>query len=274
MWRYLGIIGGFVAILLLAAGSLWLAWPWVLSENMRLTPVELALTWLAEVGALVWFLYFMVKFIVTSELDSAFEDSIAHAPGTQAIALLVVLAAGLDLGATFFFQARDEARRQTASEGVCRVNQVKLYSVDPVKDTNGNIVSNSFCALTWCDVIDAEDEAHPTYFYGTSRRFPKSVHDKIIRKRVPIDMDIVYDPEFPRRFWFPDQEDDYLSVWRLSLEITVFALVFTLLVLITNKTLFSTAIPLEICPLVGITIRLGMAAVYMIVNGQTSFWPF
>ena len=86
-------------------------------------------------------------------------------------------------------------------------------------------------------------------------------------------MPIVFDPDFPRKFWIEGVDEDYMSIWRLSQELTIFALVFTLLVLIVNKVLFTTPIPLEICPFLGITIRLLLAGGYMFFQGQTSIPP-
>jgi len=273
MWRYLGVVTGLFGVIALCAVSVYLAWPWVLSAHMRLTRWELLFTTLAEAGALVWFAYFLIKFMVTSELDSAFDEDIAHAPGKQLLALVVVLAAAVDLGATFYFEALAEARRESAVDGECRIEKTKIYSLEPQFDKRGEKVGEIFCALTWCTVIDADGKTYPTYRYGKSREFPESVHEAIIYDRLPATMEIVYDEKFPRRFWIPGVEDDYMSVWRLSQEITVFAFVFTLLVLITNKVLFPAPIPVEICPFIGVTLRLAIAGGYMFFHDLTSVPP-
>ena len=276
MLRYLGIIAGMLLVIVLAAISVYLAWPWFMSEHMRMTRVELAFSLLAEVGALIWFLYFLVKFMVTSETDSAFDEDISHAPGMQFLAFVVILAAAVDLGATFYFQAQSNARRKTAVEGVCRITKVKKYSQERQLDRKGNVVGDLFCALVWCDVITADGTKYPTYYYGKTNRFPKEVYEAIVHypaERGSLDMPIVYDPKFPRKFWVVGVEDDYMSVWRLSQEITIFALVFTLLVLIVNKVLFQAPIPLEICPFLGVTLRLALAGFYMFFHDQTGIPP-
>ena len=277
MLRYFGIIVGMLLTLVLAALSLWLAWPWVMSEHMRLTRWELALTCLAEIGALVWFIYFLFKFMITSETDSAFDEDIAHAPGMQFLAFVVILAAAVDLGATFYFQSRAEARRKTAVEGIYQITKVKKYFQDTKRDKKGNVVGNVFCALVSCELTDESGKTWRTYYYGKTNRFPERVHEAIFYDRLgraTSDMQVVYDPKFPRKFWIARVEDDnYMSVWRLSQEITIFALVFTLLVIIINKVLFQTPIPLEICPFLGITLRLVMAGCYMFFHGQTSIPP-
>ena len=276
MLRYLGIILGMLLVIALAAFSTYLAWPWLMSEHMRLTRLELALTLLAEVGALVWFLYFLGKFMITSETDSAFDEDIAHAPGMQMLAVVVILAAAIDLGATFYFQARANASRRSAVEGVCRITQIKKYSQERQLDNSGNVVGDLFCALVWCDVITEEGKKYPTYYYGKKNRFPEEVHEAIVYDRLRpelVDMPIVYDPKFPRKFWVKGVHDEYMSVWRLSQEITIFALVFTLLALVVNKVLFQTPIPVEICPFLGVTLRLALAGWYMFFHGQTSIPP-
>lgn len=276
MLRYFGIIAGMLLVMLLAAVSTYLAWPWLMSEHMRMTRWELALTLLAEVGALIWFLYFLVKFMVTSETDSAFDEDIAYAPGMQFLACVVILAAAVDLGATFYFQAQSNVLRRSAVEGVCRITKVKKYSQERQLDTKGNVVGDLFCALVWCDVIDENGKKYPTYYYGKRDRFPKQVHEAIVYDRLRpglVDMPVVYDPKFPRKFWVQGLADEYMSVWRLSQELTIFALVFTLLVLIINKVLFQTPIPLEICPFLGVTLRLAMAGFYMFFHDQTTIPP-
>ena len=276
MLRYLGIVGGMLLVIVIAAISTYLAWPWIMSEHMRLTRVELCLTLLAEAGALIWFLYFLVKFMVTSETDSAFDEDIAYAPGMQFLAFVVIAAAAIDLGATFYFQARAGATHKTATEGVCRITQIKKYSQERLLDTDGDVVGTSFCALVWCDVVEPSGIKHPTFYYGRRNRFPKVVHEAIIYDRLQsakTEMPIVFDPKFPRKFWIEGVDEDYMSIWRLSQELTIFALVFTLLVLIVNKVLFTTPIPLEICPFLGITIRLVLAGGYMFFQGQTSVPP-
>ncbi len=274
MLRYLGIVSGMLVILAFGAVSFWLAWPWVLSENMRLTQLELALTWLAEAGALLWFLYFLGKFMVTSETESVFDEDLAYSPGTQFMAVVVILAAAVDLGATFYFEAQSGAKLKTATPGLCRVHKLKTYQMEPALDKKGNQVGTRFCAFAWCNIVGEDGKQTPMYFYGKSSRFPEEIHDAVIRNRLPFEMDILYDEKFPRRFWLEGEQDDYMSVWRLSQEITIFAIVFTLLVLVTNKALFSTSIPIEVCPLVGIVIRMAMAGWYMFFHDQTSMPPF
>ena len=277
MLRYFGIIAGMLLVMLLAAVSTYLAWPWIMSEHMRMTRLELTLTLLAEVGALVWFLYFLGKFMVTSETDSAFDEDIAHAPGTQLLAFVVILAAAIDLGATFYFQAEANKDRRSAVEGVARITKIKKYSQERQLDKKGNVVGDLFCAFVWCDVITVDGMKYPTYYYGKQNRFPEEVQEAVIYNRLRpgyTDMPIVYDTTFPRRFWVRGiAADDYMSVWRLSQEITLFAVVFTLLALIVNKVLFTTPIPLEICPFIGVTLRLTLAGWYMFFHGQTSIPP-
>ena len=276
MLRYFGIIFGMLLVILVAAVSTYLAWPWVMSEHMRMTAPELALTSLAEAGALIWFIYFLFKFIITSETDSAFDEDIAYAPGTQLLAVVVILAAAIDLGATFYFQAQANAQRGAADEGVCRITKVKKYSLEPLLDKNDKVVGDLFCALVWCDVIDQYGSEHPTYYYGKTNRFPPEVHEAIVYDRLRsglVDMPVVYDSKFPRKFWVQNVDDDYMSVWRLSQEITLFALVFTLLVLTVNKVLFQTPIPLEICPFLGVTLRMVLAGFYMFFHDQTGIPP-
>ena len=274
MLRYFGIIFGMLLVMALAAVSTYLAWPWLMSEHMRLTRTELILTNLAEVGALVWFLYFLGKFMITSETDSAFDEDIAHAPGMQFLAFVVILSAAIDLGATFFFQSRATAQRNSAVEGTAQITKIKKYFEGTQRDKNDNVVGNRFCVLVWCDVITEDGKKYPTYYYGKQTRFPKSVHEAIVYNRLrEAEMPITYAAKFPRKFWVENVEDDYMSVWRLSQEITIFALVFTLIVLAVNKVLFATPIPLEICPFLGVTLRLAIAGWYMFFHDQTSIPP-
>ena len=188
MLRYFGIIAGMLLVILLAAGSTYLAWPWIMSEHMRLTRLELVLTLLAEAGALIWFVYFLIKFMVTSETDSAFDEDIAHSPGMQFLAGVVILAAAIDLGATFFFQAQSNARRKTATQSVCRITKVKEYYLKPLLDKEGAVVGDLFCALVWCDVITEDGKKHSTFYYGKENRVPKSVHEAVGYGRLQPDL--------------------------------------------------------------------------------------
>ena len=274
MLRYLGIIFGMLLVIALAAVSTYLAWPWLMSEHMRLTRTELIFTNLAEEGSLVLFLYSLVKFMITRETDSAFDEDIAHAPGMQFLAFVVILSAAIDLGATFYFQARATALRESAVEGTAEITKIKKYFEGTRRDTRGTVVGNRFCVLVWCDVIAENGQTYPTYYYGKQTRFPESVHEAIVYNRLrEAEMPITYAPTFPRKFWVAGVEDDYMSIWRLSQEITIFALVFTLIVLAVNKVLFQTPVPLEICPFLGVTLRLAIAGWYMFFHDQTSIPP-
>ncbi len=271
MGRYLGILAGFLLVLLLTALGVTLTWPWLLAENYRLTNLQLSLTWLAEAAALLWFLYFAIRFAITWELESAFDESISGVNAAQWIALLVAIAFIVDLGATFVFNAQDGKARRKAVPGVCRIERVKKYSVDEVGDIHSRTLV--FTAFAWCRLIDEDGGEHPVFYYGKWSRYPQDVRRKILRNELPADMAIVYDPAFPRRFWVPDVVGDRWSGWRFSQEVTIFALVFSLVVLVFNQVMLKTAMPLEICPMLGITLRFLLAGMDMWFNGQTAIPP-
>lgn len=271
MGRYLSILAGFLLVLLLAALGVTLTWPWLLAENYRLTNLQLSLTWLAEAAALLWFLYFAIRYAFTWELESAFSESISGVNSSQWIALVVAVAFIVDLGATFVFNAQDGKARREAVPGVCRIEKVKKYSVKEVGDFDSR--SLVFTAFSWCTLIDEEGGEQPVYYYGKSSRYSDAAKSKIERNELPADMEIVYDPAFPRRFWVPEAVGDSWNGWRFSQEVTIFALVFSLVVLIFNQVMLQTSVPLEICPMLGITLRFLLAGLDMWFNGQTTIPP-
>jgi hypothetical protein len=180
------------------------------------------------------------------------------------VAILVMIAAVVDVGATFVLESQDEHLRTKATKGTAKVTQTKLYSLKDGK---------YFTAFAWLDVMD-EGRAYPSYFYGPYARFPSSVREPIYRNRLPAEMPILFDPKLPRRIWTTEHEEGRWSGWRLALEVTGGALVFTLLVIATKQMLFVVPIPLEICPLIGATLRLLLAGLRMWANGQTDLPPF
>ncbi|MCA9268721.1 MAG: hypothetical protein KDA41_09635, partial [Planctomycetales bacterium] len=205
------------------------------------------------------------KYAITGDVDSAFSERVVHAPGTQAIAILVLILCAVDLTATFILKSQDDRLRKTAVAGVCRIDRTKTYEV-----INGEY----FTAFAWCTVIDEAGGEHPTYFYGKWTRYPEEIRQDVLRNHMPTEMSVDFDPNFPRRFWIPGEGEDVWSGWRLSQEVTACALFFSLIVLITRNVLFYSSLPLEICPLLGATMRLLFAGLMMWGNHQTALPPF
>jgi hypothetical protein len=262
--RYVLIQIGFAVLAIVAAMGLLLTWPWVFAENYRLAPWELALTWSAEVAAVVWFVYMWVRLAWTWELDSAFTDRTAHERMTQWLAILVLLVGVVDLTATFLLKDYENARREKSLSGTCRITRTKIYSVKH---------GRYFTAFAWCEIVGDGDTRHRAYYYGPQSRYPQEVHEAILRNRLPVDMRVQYDPERPQRFWTPYSTVGEWNGWRFSQEITACAMIVALLALITRHFLVFVTLPVEICPLLGVAVRLMGAGFYMYVKGQTAIPP-
>lgn len=263
--RYVLTHLAFVGLAVFAALGLLLTWPWLLAENFRLPPWELALTWSAEAAAAVWFVYFWVRFAITWELDSAFTDRTAHERLTQWLALTVLLVGVVDLTATFALQDAEAKRRDKGVAGICRITSTKIYSVKH---------GRNFAAFAWCQVIDKQGRSHRAFYYGPQSRWPSTVHDAILRNRLPVEMPVQYDPERPARFWTTYSTVVPWNGWRFSQEVTASAMVLALLALVSRHFLLFVALPLEVCPLLGAAVRMMGAGFYMWMKGQTALPPF
>jgi hypothetical protein len=262
--RYVSIHFGFAGLAIFAFLGFLLTWPWLLAENFRLAPWEVALTWSGEAAAIVWFAYMWIRFSITWELDSAFTDRTAHEKLTQIFAVVVLLVGVVDLTATFILKDRDEDRRERAEDGICKIERTKIYSVKH---------GRNFTAFAWCQIIDKNGGAHRAFYYGPQSRFPDSSHEAILRKRLPVEFPVQYDPERPQRFWTPYSTVGEWYGWRFSQEITASAMGLALLALVTRQFLLFVTLPLEVCPLLGMALRLMGAGFYMWVKGQTAIPP-
>lgn len=242
-----------------------LAWPWLLAENYRLPRWELVLTWMAEAAAVLWFLYFFVRFAIEGELEAAYIGRLSHELLTQILTAIVALAGVIDLTSTFLLHDREDHLRKEAVTGTLRIERTKVYYIK---------YGQYFHAFAWGSIIDQEGRSHTAYVYGPWKRFPRPLREPILRDRLPAEAPVLYDPNFPRRYWLSRSGSDEWSGWRLSEGITAFALVLTLLALMSRQFLLFITLPLEICPLLGATLRLALAALHMWARGQTELPPF
>jgi len=123
-------------------------------------------------------------------------------------------------------------------------------------------------------VIDKQGKSHTSYYFGPQSRFPDSVHNAILTQRLPVEMPVEYDPQRPQRFWTSLSTYGEWNGWRFSQEITACAMGLALLALVSRHFLLFVALPVEVCPLLGATVRIMGAGFYMWVKGQTALPPF
>jgi len=272
-------------VLLLAAmalaGGLYLQLPRVLPTIHQTPTWQLPLYWAFEISAVAGFFVAMLFLIfgITDRRDQLTRSEINRNSGTMFFwnRLLILFAIGLvmDLAMTMLGFFSDESARQNAVVGQASFDRAYIYSEE--KNAFGDSIA--FRALVQCRVCDANNQWHRTWIQAHSGYFPEEAKKAILARQLPVTCEVLYDPEFPSRFWGRDIEDSGNRSTDLSMGLTLFSVIvavplyglFFLLLLAVTK------LPKRICemvPFFALVTALYLTAWSRIHSGLQPLWPF
>jgi hypothetical protein len=196
---------GVLAALGAVAIGVWVHWPWLRAEHGRLPPTLAAGIWAADAVAILWLIWFGVRYAVIGWARPA--D--CGATSRRAVAAGLVLAMGIDLGSALVVAAGEMAGRERAV-------------MTPGEIVGGRPTANWEKAYVQCRFQTPDGALHETWLQVRLTGQPAAVQ-AVAGRQFPIPVRVWYDPDWPPRCWldgFNNQEDNRLH-W-MSLAFLVF----------------------------------------------------
>jgi hypothetical protein len=208
--RLLSIIVG--ATLLAFVFSLWVHWPWLEAEHSRLEPATRMLIWSGDVAALLWFVWFGVRYCL---LGHPLPDTFPGDAERRYVLVSLLGAIAIDVaisGITAYHEVSGENRKKV---------------IVPGEIIGGRPTINGVQAYIVCRFLDSGGVLHESHHQVRLEDQPLPIREAIRLARFPIPVHISYDHDWPQRCWIAkfDNEDGN-RLYFLSLSFLTFQLVF------------------------------------------------
>ena len=207
--------------------------PWLIAENHRIEPWKVPLVWSSETAALVVFVHYCLTRIVP--------DSLLPPHKSRGTLKGFLVAAAIDVGFSVDGMIAERLAHSSAAPAEAQVTAGYSFL-----QTSGH----RRYSLT-CSFRDRNGQVQRAWFSQLAREVPLPVRRKIDEGKLPVPLEIVYDPSWPHRSWpagLPYSDDNRIFLYSLST--LILSGLLSALLATLGKT-FAGLPPPEVAPFVG-----------------------
>lgn len=236
-----------------ALGLLFL-WPYLAAEHARLQLWEIPLIWFGEATAFVWYAAYCWSALkrprVYNNVSEAAEEVRID---REFLAFLLMLAIGIGVDIAISMRSVYQER-----EGLERAVPV----VAQVVDGKAHPDRDSFNYIFFCRFKDGNGDIFVVRFKPPGRDVPEKVQAALRAEKLPVDINLVYDPQWPLRCWIPSMAPNANRLYFISFCVILFQGILGYLFYVFRRQYPSANIPpVQTAPFLGACILMGMIAV-------------
>jgi hypothetical protein len=178
-------LGSVVAGSLVAFGfALAVHWPWLQAENDRLEPISRVLIWLGDAAALLWLIWFGVKYSI---LGHHLPDTQYGDPEFRYLLVTLLVAFGIDIAITVSAVYDEDAGRERATQSAGDI-------------VAGRPTANGELAYILCRFQDQDGVWHKSHLQVGLSDQPLATRKAIQQGMFPLPVRVRYDPHWPPRY--------------------------------------------------------------------------